>query len=95
MLLLEPTEPIQPVLCWVVKDKELCMKYPLYVIANIEGKEDSVELKVQEYVDSVDVPNLQDAVDYVMSHKPAGVTRVDGYCIQPILNDILNPQEVL
>lgn len=50
-----------------------------------------VEL-VEEYVkECIDKPSVQSAVDYVMENLPSGVARVDGYCIEPLLNEILNP----
>lgn len=74
-----------------------------YTMADISGKEENVKTVVEAYVDSiagstddekrVNYPYikkslLHGAVDYVMANLPAGVTRVDGLVIQPILDEV-------
>lgn len=47
---------------------------------------------VQAYYDSVtDKADIQvmDAVSYVMLNLPNGVERVDGYVIEPLLNEVI------
>jgi len=75
-----------------------------YIHADISEHEGDVKDVVAAFVDSlaggtddekrVNLPKikilLQDAVDYVMNNLPDGVGRVDGYCIEPLLNEVCN-----
>jgi hypothetical protein len=69
-----------------------------YVIANIEGKEEQIKAIVKQYYDSLeykDEVSVQSAVDFVMNNLPTGVERVDGYVIEPLLNQVKSEEIVV
>lgn len=69
----------------------------VYVSANIEGKEEDVKVVVKNYFDSLvdkSEASVQSAVDFVMNNLPSGVSRVDGYCVEPLLVQVKSEQVV-
>lgn len=75
-----------------------------YTTADINGKEENVKTVVQAYIATVEGSTdaekrinlpilkgyLHQTVDYVQANLPAGVTRVDGFVIGPILQEVCN-----
>jgi len=76
----------------------------IYVPADITDKENDVKIKIDNFVESlkgstedeqrINLPIIkkmvQKAVSYVMLNLPTGVDRVDGACIRPLLNEVVD-----
>lgn len=76
----------------------------LYVKAVITGHEASVKSMVEDFVDSVKsndvdkqrirLPMIRkmvgDAVSFIVDDMPVGVTKIDGYVVQPILESVVD-----
>ena len=76
-----------------------------YVQADVSGKETETKAVVSTYVATLEGGTddekrknlpiikkeyLHGAVDYVNANLPSGVTRVDGYVIRPLLDEVCN-----
>lgn len=77
-----------------------------YIPTDISGFENELYVKVYNYIQlmkDVDADEIemisdlntlkkyvQDCVSYVNENIPVGLDRVDGYCIRPILNEVVN-----
>lgn len=68
------------------------MKPNAYVSVDITGKETILKTKVTNYVNglsNIKDADLHGAVDYVMTHLPSGLSRVDGLVIEPIFKEVI------
>ncbi len=75
-----------------------------YDKADVVGYETDVQSVVEAFVDAVEGSTndekrrnlpvirklIHEAVDHVQANLPAGVTRVDGYAVQPVLESVVD-----
>lgn len=61
----------------------------IYYSPNVSGKEAAIKKVLQDFVQSHDEKTVHNAVVFVQANLPAGVNRVDGTVIEPLLISVL------